>query len=88
MSRISTYPIDTVVDTADLLIGSSEYSSTAYTSDMISIIAGQFTLSTQSVLEVQHYSGATKATDGFGVSNNIDSKSEIYTVAEFWKERS
>ena len=73
--------------TADLLIGTSEYSAIVYRADGASKITGRFTIAVQSVLEVQHYSLATKATDGFGVLSNIDSKVEVYVSVEFLKVR-
>lgn len=71
---------------ATLSTGTSEYVFTnvaAYACTR-SIIAGQFTIAVQSVLEVQHISVATFADTGFGVPCNATT--EVYTIAEFWKE--
>ena len=71
--------------TADLLIGASMFCDQGSV-ETISIIAGRFTIAVQSVLEVRHWCQTTVNTVGFGLESNIDSKSEVYTVAEFWKE--
>ena len=47
-------------------------------------VAGRFTLAVASVLEVQHQVQAGNATNGWGVACNFGT--EVYTVAEFWKE--
>ena len=76
------YNID---DSADVVIGSTEYSRVAtgygHTSSMI---IGRFTLAATKVLEVQHYCNTTFATEGFGTQANFTT--EVYTIAEFWKE--
>lgn len=67
-------------------IGSRATSSNAYT---LSVIAGKFTLSTTTVLEVQHQCETTNGTDGFGRAMNLTTPAPsklVYTVAEFWKE--
>lgn len=53
--------------------------------NMPSVIMGRFTIAASKVFEVQHWSTASRASSGFGVSGNIDSLNEIYTVVEFWK---
>lgn len=47
-----------------------------------SVIIGQFTLSVESVLEIQHRCETTGATNGFGIDNSFGGD-EVYTVAEF-----
>lgn len=60
------------------------------TEESNSVIVGRFTLATSSALEVQHICESTGSTNGFGIS--VGSRvtggvaTEIYTVAEFWKE--
>lgn len=49
-----------------------------------SVITGQFTLSVESVLEIQHQCYVTKADYGLGVAANFGG-AETYTIAEFWK---
>jgi len=46
-------------------------------------IRGQFTIAATTVFEIQHWCIATVATQGFGTASNIDSTSEVFTVAEF-----
>lgn len=75
-----------MTDGADLLIGTSEYSGGA-AGQTASIITGRIDLSSQKVLEIQHRCETSGATDGFGVSSNF-SVTEVYTVAEFWRQRS
>ena len=71
--------------TAVLLIGQNAYSrSDPYYQFTHAFIEGRFTIATQKVLEVQHYSQTTFATGGFGDKCNFTT--EVYTVAEFWKE--
>ncbi len=48
------------------------------------VIIGRFSLAASSVLEVQHYASGTKSTDGFGPALNVTT--EVYTIAEFWRE--
>lgn len=74
-----------ITDSADILIGSSEWSGTGATIQTPSVITGRFSLSTVKVLEVQHRCSTTKATDGFGLASNLDSKVEVYTIAKFWR---
>jgi hypothetical protein len=66
-----------------LLHGTSEL--TDYIVTTPSIIAGRFTLSTQSTLEVQHQCDAGGTGVGFGHAVDLGTE-EIYTIAEFWKE--
>lgn len=44
-----------------------------------------FTLTSLSVLEVQHQCETSNGTDGFGRVSNFVTANEIYTTAEFWK---
>lgn len=45
---------------------------------------GYFSLSVQSVLELQHQSTATEATNGFGIQANLTT--EVYSMIEFWRD--
>lgn len=74
-----------MTDGADLLLGTSEFAGTA--AQTTSVIVGRIDLPTQKVLEVQHRCETTAATDGFGRASNF-SVTEVYTVAEFWRQRS
>jgi hypothetical protein len=70
--------------TAVLLLGGTMFTASGDGVVGDSVIQGRFTLSVQSVLEVQHRCGTTKATNGLGVASNWGD--EIYTVAEFWRD--
>jgi len=45
---------------------------------------GRFTLSTTTVLEVQHQCNTTRASNGFGVAANFTT--EVYTSVELTRE--
>lgn len=49
-----------------------------------SVIAGRFTLSVESVLEIRHRCESSRADIGLGEARNWTS--EVYTVGEFWRE--
>jgi hypothetical protein len=62
----------------DILLGTSEFSESASGGVWSkSRIRGRFTLSSQSVLEIQHQVAVTRSSDGFGSSANFST--EIYT---------
>lgn len=71
---------------ATLLLGTSEVAraGTSFDWNDKSIIIGRFTLSSQSVIEVQHKSIGSYTSTGFGRPANIST--EIYTVVELWQE--
>lgn len=71
---------------ADLVVGQNcQAGDNSASNEMhYAFISGRFTLSEQSVLEVQHWCKTTQADFGFG--NRLNLSTEIYTVAEFWKE--
>lgn len=73
-----------VTDAATTLIGTSEYSSTSYPTESWSEIAGRFTIASSKAFEVRHQCNTTRATDGMGRAANFTT--EVYTIAEFWKE--
>lgn len=74
-----------VTNTVTLLVGTPQYNSAGNTyAQTTSVVAGRFTLAAPAVLEVQHRSAATRATDGFGRAASFTT--EIYTIAEFFKE--
>jgi hypothetical protein len=77
-----------MTDVVDLLYGSSSYSSNvgAYALST-SVIVGWIDLQSSKILEVQHRGQTSFATQGFGLESNFGVP-EIYTVAEFWKQRS
>jgi hypothetical protein len=73
-----------ISDSAVLLTGSSAYADSSTPAESVSRITGQITLVSDKVLEIQHQCGATRATDGLGAAANFGT--EVYTVAEFWRE--
>lgn len=73
-----------ITDTADEIIGTSNYSDVANNVQTVSIVVGRFTITAQKTFEIQHQCVATQNGNGFGVECNFTD--EIYTVAEFWKE--
>lgn len=69
---------------AVLVVGTSMYSLNTNQIVVHSIVAGRFTLTSQSVLEVQHRCETTTATNGLGIEANFTD--EIYTIAKFLRE--
>lgn len=53
-------------------------------SQSIATLAGRFTISVQSVLEVQHQCQTTVAGNGFGIECNFTT--EVYTNVSMWRE--
>jgi len=66
---------------ATTLIGTSEWISATDNIQSSSIVTGRFTVAAETIFEIQHWCSDTGT---FGVQVNITS--EVYTVAEFWKE--
>jgi hypothetical protein len=74
-----------ITDSTDTLIGSSVFSgSVANYAVSNSIVAGAFTITSSKVFEIQHYSQATQASNGFGAANNVG-VSEVYTQVKIQK---
>lgn len=75
---------------AVLLSGTTEIVGGGSGTNTRSIVAGRFTLSIQSVLEVQHQCQTTASTTGWGVASGgaggFTVTEEIYTECAFWKE--
>lgn len=67
-----------------VLLGTNNTSDNATSSGSLAVIQGRFTIAASQNLEIQHRSGTTHASNGFGVANSFG-ENEIYTVAEFWK---
>lgn len=73
------------VDNATTLgTGHSAFASTTDNGFNSSILFAKFTLTTATVLELQHQAVGTQATNGFGIDTNIQS-TEIYSSIEFYK---
>lgn len=69
----------------DLIIGLSGFVNNTSAALGYSFITGRFTISEESTIELQHRSNYTKATNGFGVRVNLDSKVEVYSDIRIWK---
>lgn len=68
----------------DIALGTNARSAAADACMTASEVSGRFTLAGPTVLELQHQSSATEATDGFGVAASLGV--EVYAQIEFWKE--
>lgn len=68
----------------DIALGMNAKAAAADTCMSIATIEGRFILAVATVLELQHQSSATKATDGFGVASSFGA--EVYAQIEFWRE--
>lgn len=73
-----------VTGSATLIAGESQWANTANTDTSVSSIIGYFTVAAAQTLEIQHFAGTTRNTDGFGLAASTG-ESEVYTVAQFWK---
>lgn len=73
-----------VSDSAVTVIGTSERSATTAGTSNRSEVVGRFTIATSKVFEVRHQCTSTNKVDGFGYAANFTT--EVYTIAEFWKE--
>jgi hypothetical protein len=69
---------------ADLLIGISAYSSSSGAGFVAGLVSGRFTLSTESVIEIQSRCASTKTSNGFGVYTGVG-PNEVYSSAKIWK---
>lgn len=74
-----------VTGAATEIEGTSEYSGAANYAQTRSIVAGEFTITSETIFEVRHYCQTAYATSGLGLAADITGKNEIYTIAEFWK---
>lgn len=73
-----------VTNAAVLALGSTQRNPSGGSPTVPSIVTGRFTLAGTRVLEVQHRCETTALTNGYGIAAGHDT--EIYTIAEFWKE--
>jgi hypothetical protein len=71
-----------VTDAAATLLGSNEYQNVQAQSN--SVVIGRFTIAGAKAFRVEHRCSTTSPTTGFGVAASWGT--EVYTVAEFWKE--
>lgn len=77
--------IRNVTDSADILASGNVYTSSTVEVQSDAIIQGEFTISGTKTFEIHHKCTDTKSSYGFGLANNSDSMSEVYTVVEIWK---
>ena len=73
------------ITTATTIASGSSGRSSGSSSHEVSRIRSYFTLTSLSILEIQHWCETTNGTDGFGRASNFVTDNEVYTVAEFWK---
>lgn len=76
--------LQNITDSATTLIGTSNVSQTTIDAMCTSLIAGKFTIAGTKTFEIQHRCTTTGSSSGFGLAANFTT--EVYTVAEFWKE--
>lgn len=70
---------------ATLLTGTSSNSDSASSTQGTSDITGRFTLSVESVLEIQHQAQNSQANTGFGANSAFTVEHELYTDVRIWK---
>lgn len=78
-----TARLQNITDGTTLLSGTSEEASTIDSVQNRSFIVGRFTLLSPKTLEVQHRSGATGTSTGFGTPASFG-VNEVYTTCEIW----
>lgn len=73
-----------VTDAAVTIVGSSSITSATYGGMGHTLVVGRFTIAASKTFEIQHRCATSKTTNGFGTKCNFTT--EVYTIAEFWKE--
>lgn len=73
-----------VTDTAEILLGTTEYAGNTTNGMTRSWIVGRFTIAGTKNIRVEHICALTKTTNGFGLAANLG-VTELYTVVEMWK---
>lgn len=73
-----------ITNSADLIIGTSEYTHNTSPKMTRSFVQGRFTLAAETVVELQHRCGTTIATAGFGTACNF-AVVEVYSDVEIQK---
>jgi len=71
-------------DSTDTIIGTSERSNSSTDAFSRSFVIGRFTISAQKTFELQHRTGTTQSTNGFGVAVSF-SVVEVYADVQIWK---
>lgn len=78
--------LQNITAAATTLRSGNVYANDAAVDCYAAVIIGQFTIGVTTTFEIQHRSGVTKATNGFGRAVGLDATFvELYTVAEFIK---
>ena len=72
-------------DSTDVLIGTNDHADSGGSDNGVSIVAGQFTISSSKTFEMQRRVQTTKAANGYGVTAGF-SVTEVYLQVELWKE--
>ena len=71
---------------SDVQVGTSEVSHNTYRSVTRSFVQARVVLTVETIFEIRHNGGTTKATSGFGLAHNISGVNNVYTVVEIYKE--
>ena len=82
-SNRHTAKLRNTTDSADTILGTSEYSETGSSTSYCKII-GRFTIASTKVFEIQHRVQSSYATVGLGISKDM-SETNIYTDVQIWK---
>jgi hypothetical protein len=72
-------------DSSDIMFGFIGMNWDNEDSEGCNFVDGRFTISAQKVIELQHRCSATRATDGFGRSESLDSSIEVFADVQIWK---
>jgi hypothetical protein len=74
-----------ITDSSDIMFGFTGMEHDGADSEGKALLDGRFTISAQKVIELQHRCSATRATDGFGRSESLDSSIEVFADVQIWK---
>ena len=73
-----------ITDSSVTLLGSNTYADVNNEVGNHSFLKGRFTISSQKVFEIRHYTDAAKSTLGLGVAGS-DSRTNIFADVQIWK---
>lgn len=76
--------LQNITDGAVAIIGTNGYTNSGEGHDY-SFVIGTITIDSTKTFQIQHWGNTTKASNGFGLANNIDSTDETYTFVEIIK---
>lgn len=74
-----------ITDSANTIVGSSEYATSGYEGGNDSKFFGRFTITAQKVFEIRHYTQVARASNGLGVETTLSGVIEVYAEAMIWK---